>query len=183
MSIIKKCFLHILRYSYSVLIYVIILCLPSQAFSQVGITEKSFQEETQIGAYISSVTHLFEAMGQDNNFLPFQLIGVPVGVNFWLNKQFTFSIEFVPEVRLQESVRMENFLFHPGFIWNFSERTNLAMRLAFDTSGRIGFTPVLGYKLIPLNQSSVALGIPFPLRFGNNLPPQFAIGLQLGWGV
>ncbi|KFD38301.1 hypothetical protein AT05_10880 [Schleiferia thermophila str. Yellowstone] len=155
---------------------------PFQVVSRGVETQKPVQREIRIGAYISCVTHLYETMGQKHAFLPLQSFGVPVGINLWFDRDIAFSIEFVPDVGVGGHILMDNFLFHPGFIRSLSDRANIALRLAFDTSGRIGLTPVLGYKLFSINQSSVSLSIPFPMRFGNGLPASFATGVQLGWG-
>ncbi|MCC5920079.1 MAG: hypothetical protein LAT68_08115 [Cyclobacteriaceae bacterium] len=175
-----------MRFGYFLVFFYLFYFESKQIMAQISQASESLERQVRIGAYISGVTHLFEgSQGEDDllaDFFPLRSFGVPVGINFWINHDLAFSIEFVPEVNVEDGLEMEKLLFHPGFIWILSNRTSFAARLAFDTSGSVGFTPVLGYNIIQLEQSSVSLGIPFPIRFGNDMPLMIAIGLQLGWG-
>lgn len=51
-------------------------------------------------------------------------------------------------------------------------------KMAFETSGRYGFTPILN-KIIKKNKySNYFVALPLPLRFGNNLPTSAIVAFQ-----
>jgi hypothetical protein len=115
------------------------------------------------------------------NFKNFYLGGLPVGINIWKNAKIGFSAEFVPFIRSEKGLsKMNNFLFHPGLLLALGHGYTFAGRAAFETSGRYGLTPVLN-KIVKKNKNSgYFVAIPLPLRFGNDLPTSFSIGLQFG---
>ncbi|MFN6946595.1 MAG: hypothetical protein ACK4ND_16730 [Cytophagaceae bacterium] len=138
----------------------------------------------RVGAYFGVVTSLYEHSFDENrgSLLPLNSAGFPVGVNFWLNKKIAFSIEVVPFLQINDPIRAEGLLIHPGFIYNISSKSSLSGRLAFESNGQIGITPIFAHNIYQLEQSALFLAIPFPIRFGNNMPPNFAAGLVIGWG-
>ena len=52
-------------------------------------------------------------------------------------------------------------------------------RMAFETNGRFGYTPVFNKVVIKGKNASFFLSIPIPVRFGNNIPSSITTGLQL----
>ncbi|GCD78742.1 hypothetical protein JCM31826_22240 [Thermaurantimonas aggregans] len=153
--------------------------------------EDELTPNPKVGAYFSVVTHLkdYDLHKRNVELLPLHSVGFPVGVNFWIAKNFAFSIEFVPSVRLNEHVDQVNnsitttgLLFHPGFTYTFSDHYGFSARIAFESNGQVGFTPVIGRTFYHLKNSNFSVSIPFPFRFGGNLPTTLSVGLQLGWG-
>lgn len=65
--------------------------------------EETFISNPRVGAYFSVVTHIvdYDFKKGNTDILPLHSVGFPVGVNFWVAKNFAFSIEFVPSVRLK----------------------------------------------------------------------------------
>ena len=126
-----------------------------------------------IVTYSSDVPHY--------NFDGAYTVGMPTGINIWKSSRIGFSMEFVPHVRTTKGVsKMSNFLFHPGVLVGLGHGFTFAGRAAFETSGRFGFTPVLNKTIIKNKNSSYFLAMPFPVRFGNDLPATFTIGFQFG---
>lgn len=119
--------------------------------------------------------------GTETNFDRYYVVGFPIGLNLWKTKQLGFSVEVVPLIRAENGTsKVANVLFHPGVLINLGHDFTLATRLAFETSGRYGVTPVLN-KIVrkgPTNSYFVAL--PLPVRFGNNHAASFTVGLQFG---
>ncbi|EIM76941.1 hypothetical protein A3SI_08426 [Nitritalea halalkaliphila LW7] len=145
------------------------------------------ENNPRIGAFFSFVTNMYEqpfgpSAEAGASWLPLRAIGFPTGINFWLNDQIAFSIEVVPTLTWEERLRVSQFLFHPGIIWNFGKDMSLATRLAFERNGQLGFTPVIGKMIKDFGHSNLSLAVPLPLRFGNDLPSNWSIGLQVGWG-
>lgn len=132
------------------------------------------------GILIPVVT--FSNEGSSANFSGFYLVGVPVGINLWKTPRIGFSLEMVPFIRSEHSVtKMSNVLFHPGILVSLGHGFTFAGRAAFETSGRFGFTPVFNKIIIKNKQSSIYVALPFPVRFGNEHPASFSIGVQLGF--
>ncbi len=71
-------------------------------------------------------------------------------------------------------------LFHPGVLLNLGNDFTLASRLAFETSGRYGVTPVLNKLVRKGLTTSYFVALPLPVRFGNNHAVSFTVGFQFG---
>lgn len=53
-------------------------------------------------------------------------------------------------------------------------------RLAFETSGRFGYTFILSKTFFKISKSSVYTSIPFAFRHGNQKPFSTSIGILVG---
>ena len=117
----------------------------------------------------------------DTNFDGHYVAGMPTGINLWKSQKIGFSAEFVPSVRAQDgSSKMANFTFHPGVLVALGDGFIFAGRVAFETSGRYGLTPVLNKTLIKNKNCSYFAALPLPIRFGNDKSTSFTIGFQFG---
>ena len=114
-------------------------------------------------------------------------IGFPVGINILYSKHFGFSYEITPSIASQKSVnkagtsKTSNLLFDPGPIFRFTHGINLIARLAFETQGRYGFTPVFNKIYCRTKAVDYWFSISSPVRFGNNLPASVGGNLQIGF--
>ena len=119
--------------------------------------------------------------GSETNFGQYYVVGFPIGLNLWKTQKVGFSVEIVPIIRAENgSSRVANVLFHPGVLVNLGHDFTLASRLAFETSGRYGVTPVLN-KIVKRGPTlSYFVAAPVPLRFGNDRPTSLTLGLQFG---
>ncbi|QDK80560.1 hypothetical protein EXU85_18900 [Spirosoma sp. KCTC 42546] len=123
----------------------------------------------------------FDGNGSETNFNQYYVVGFPIGLNLWKTKQLGFSVEVVPLIRAENGTsRVANVLFHPGVLVNLGHDFTLASRLAFETSGRYGFTPVLNKLVKKGPTTSYFVAVPLPVRFGNDRPTSMTVGLQFG---
>ena len=114
-------------------------------------------------------------------------IGFPVGVNVYYRKRFGFSYEITPSVVWSQpsgktgTSKTSNLLFDPGPIFRFDHGFNIIPRLAFETQGRYGFTPVFNKVYCRTQDVDYWFSVSLPVRFGNNLPASIGANLQIGF--
>lgn len=119
--------------------------------------------------------------GTERNFNNYYVVGFPIGLNLWKTQQLGFSLEIVPSIRAENGTsRVANVLFHPGVLVNLGHNFTFAGRMAFETSGRYGLTPVFNKIVRKGATNSYFVAIPLPLRFGNDRPTSLTVGLQVG---
>jgi hypothetical protein len=114
-------------------------------------------------------------------------IGFPVGLNVYYSDKFGFSFEFTPLIVWQQSTgkpgtsKTSNLVFDPGPMFRFQHGFNIVARLAFETAGRYGFTPVFNKVYARTSDVDYWFSISFPARFGNSLPASIGVNLQIGF--
>ena len=137
----------------------------------------------KIAGYVG-ILHPIVAYSDDvkmSNFKDYYVVGMPIGINIWKTAKIGFSAEFVQFIRAENgSSKMSNFLFHPGILVALGHGFTFAGRAAFETSGRYGLTPVLNYVFKKNKNSNYFIAVPFPARFGNNLPASLGMSFQFG---
>lgn len=153
------------------------LFLTQPVFSQ------NQQQYPRITGY-ASVMHPIVTINKDHttvNFDDYYQVLFPFGINIWKSSRIGFSIEIAPGIRVENgSSKMNNLLIHPGVLVNLGKGFGFAGRLAFETTGRYGLTPIFS-KVVKKNKGSAFyVATPLPVRFGNNLPTSFSAGLLLG---
>ena len=115
------------------------------------------------------------------NFSNNYVVGTPTGISLWKNAKIGYSLEMVPFIKSENgNTRMYNVLFHPGVLVKLNPSLTFAGRVAFETSGRFGFTPIFTKTVIKKKDHSFYLSVPFPFRFGNNAIATVGTGLQVG---
>jgi hypothetical protein len=109
-------------------------------------------------------------------------IGFPVGVNVLYSDRFGFSYEFTPTVKASGgSSKMSNLLFDPGTMFRFDHGFTIISRLAFETSGRYGFTPVFNQIYARTKDVNYFVALSLPTRFGNSEAATLGLNLQIGF--
>lgn len=109
-------------------------------------------------------------------------IGFPVGVNVLYSDHFGFSYEFTPTIKAADgSSKVSNLLFDPGTMFRFEHGFTLITRLAFETSGRYGFTPVFNQVYARTKAVNYFVALSLPSRFGNAAPYSLGLNLQIGF--
>jgi len=109
-------------------------------------------------------------------------IGFPVGVNVLYSDKFGFSYEFTPTIKsTAASSKVSNLLFDPGIMFRFEHGFTFIPRLAFETSGRYGFTPVFNQIYARTKYVNYFIAGSLPTRFGNSETPSLGINIQLGF--
>jgi hypothetical protein len=109
-------------------------------------------------------------------------IGFPVGINVLYSEHFGFSYEITPTVQAGSgTTKTSKILFDPGPMFRFSHGFTLITRLAFDTQGRYGFTPVFNEIYAHTKAVNYFVALSLPARFGNDQLPSIGLNLQLGF--
>jgi len=113
-------------------------------------------------------------------------VGFPVGINVYFRESFGFSYEITPLIVWQNvngkaTSKMTSLVFDPGPIFRYSHGINFVPRLAFETSGRFGVTPVLNKVYARTKDADYWFSISAPARFGSNLPASIGANLQIGF--
>jgi hypothetical protein len=109
-------------------------------------------------------------------------IGFPVGVNVLYSDKFGFSYEFTPTIKASGGTsKMSNLLFDPGTMFRFEHGFTIITRLAFETSGRYGFTPVFNQVYARSKFVNYFVALSLPNRFGNSAPYSIGLNLQIGF--
>lgn len=149
-------------------------------FSRTAISQETYPKITgYFGIYHPIITTSNE---QTNlNFRDYYAVGFPCGINIWKSSKIGFSFEIVPQIKVQgDSDKVTNIVFHPGVLISLGNGYTFAGRMAFESSGRYGLTPVLNKTVLKNTNSSYFVAVPLPLRFGNDHPTTFSVGLQFG---
>jgi hypothetical protein len=119
--------------------------------------------------------------GFTSNFSKAYTIGFPFGLNLLKSDNFGVSFEITPSIRTEKNVsKVSSVLFHPGAMFRFKHGFTFIGRMAFETSGRYGVTPVFNQIIKRGKDANFFVSIPIPVRFGNSIPTSIGTGLQLG---
>lgn len=119
--------------------------------------------------------------GFTSNFDNVYTVVFPFGMNLLKSDSFGVSFEVAPAIRTENNIaKVNSVLFHPGAMFRLKNGFNIIGRLAFETSGRFGVTPVFNKVIKKGKDASLFLAVPIPIRFGNNLPTSITTGLQVG---
>ena len=109
-------------------------------------------------------------------------IGFPVGINVLYSDKFGFSYEFTPTVKVSGgSSKNSNLLFDPGTMFRFQHGFTIITRLAFETQGRYGFTPVFNQVYARSKYVNYFVALSLPNRFGNSEAYSIGLNLQIGF--
>ena len=155
------------------------------AFLLVSLMVFSQSETTypKITGYVS-VMHPIVTVNKDHtttNFDGYYQVVFPVGINIWKSSRIGFSIELAPGIRAENGTsKVNNLLIHPGVLVALGDGFVFAGRVAFETSGRYGITPVVSKVVKKNKNSALYIATPLPIRFGNDLPTSFTAGFQIG---
>jgi hypothetical protein len=102
-------------------------------------------------------------------------------VNFWKSSKTAFSIEIIPFIKAENGIsKANNILFHPGLVFDVGNGFRISTRVAFETAGRYGFTPVFTKTIYKAKSNSYYIALGLPARFGNDKPGSIGTALQIG---
>jgi hypothetical protein len=123
----------------------------------------------------------FDKNGSHYNFSKGYTVGFPIGINILKSAKKGFSFEFVPAIHSENgSDKVSSVLIHPGLMFRYANGFTFIQRLAFETNGRYGFTPVFNKVFLQRQNISYYVAVPIPVRFGNDKPPSVGGGIQFG---
>ncbi len=164
---------------------VIILFAASRLFSQsVKSTSVIYPKTTAYMSFILPVVTVNkEKVTTDfSSFKNGFAIGFPVGINILYSDKFGFSFEITPTVQTGNgSSKTSKILFAPGTMFRFEHGFTIVTRLAFETSGRYGFTPVFNKIIARTKALNYFIAISLPCRFGNSELPSIGGSFQFGF--
>lgn len=137
----------------------------------------------KVTGYISVVHPIITAYENETtyNFKNDYTVGFPVGVNILKSDKLGFSFEITPFIKsVNGNASVSNMLFHPGVILRFPKGFSINNRMAFETSGRFGYTAVFSKVIARTPMHNFFLAMPVPFRFGANKTFSVGAGLQVG---
>jgi hypothetical protein len=109
-------------------------------------------------------------------------IGFPVGVNVLYSDKFGFSYEITPTIKSGGGTsKVSNLLIDPGTMFRFEHSFTIITRLAFETEGRYGFTPVFNKVYARTKDVNYFVALSLPARFGNSAPASLGLNVQFGF--
>lgn len=164
----------------NLLFLLVSLALFNTAFSQ---TDSTLVKYPQVKGYFSVVHPIVTIDGNHSvfNFSDTYTVGFPTGINILKSDSFGYSFEITPFIKAQDGKdKVSNVLFHPGLLFRYRHGFTFISRVAFETSGRYGFTAILSKVIIRSENLSYFIATPLPVRFGNELPASVGVGFQLG---
>jgi hypothetical protein len=119
--------------------------------------------------------------GFHDNFSDIYTLVFPFGMNILKSDKFGISFEVAPAIRTEHNIsKVNSVLFHPGAMFRFKHGFTFISRIAFDTTGRFGFTPVFNQVIKKGKNANLYLALPVPVRFGNDQSASLSTGLQVG---
>ena len=125
----------------------------------------------------------FDKDGNHTNFSKGYTVGFPMGINILKSDKIGLSIEIVPFVKTENGTdKVNNVLFHPGIIFRLKNGYSFVHRLAFETTGRYGITPVVTKIFHHADDYNLFVSMPVPVRFGNVKPVSVGIAILFGIG-
>src|SRR5450432_4125504 len=167
------------------ILLIITIIVFKNSFAQTAISSATIAYPKVVG-YMSFVIPLVkinkdETTNDFENFKNNFAIGFPVGINILYSDKFGFSFEITPTIKAGNgTTKTSNFTFSPGPMFRFSHGFTIILRLAFETSGRYGVTPVFNKIVIRSKTINYFISASLPVRFGNNELPSIGGSLQFG---
>ena len=109
-------------------------------------------------------------------------IGFPVGVNVLYSDKFGFSYEITPTIKEAKGTNgVSSILFDPGTMFRFEHGFTIITRLAFQTDGKYGFTPVFNQVYARTKDVNYFVALSTPVRFGGGEASSIGLSLQIGF--
>jgi hypothetical protein len=170
----KSCKLIIVRLiKKEVILSLLITLLSIGAFAQTDLSPASPAKTTypKTVGYLSFIIPVVTAEGSTTttDFTSATTIGFPVGLNVLYSDKFGFSYEISPSVKVTGNTsKMSNLVFDPGPMFRFKHGFTIITRLAFETSGRYGFTPVVNKVFLRTKSVDYSVSLSLPTRFGED---------------
>jgi hypothetical protein len=159
-----------------------IATLLSLAFFKISFAQQpaTYPKVTGCFSILQPLT-TFSSGSFASNFGNVYVVGFPFGMNILKSDAFGISFEVAPAIRTEKNIsKVSSILFHPGAMFRFKHGFTFIGRMAFETSGRFGVTPVFNQVIKKGKDASLFVSVPFPVRFGNDQPTTISTGLQLG---
>jgi hypothetical protein len=142
----------------------------------------------QTKAYLSFIIPWVTVQGKTATpeFKTATTIGFPFGILVLYSATFGFSFEITPSIMYEHQTakspasKTSNVLFDPGPMFRFQHGWTFIPRLAFETGGRYGVTPVLNKTVLRTKALNYFVAVSTPMRAGNSEPTSIGANLQIG---
>lgn len=145
---------------------------------------KSAQTYPQIKGFVSVIHPIvtFDKNGHTSNFSKSgYTVSFPIAILILKSDKIGFSFELAPVIKsANNTVKVTNLVFDPGVIFRCKHGYNFITRVAFETSGRFGFTPVLAKTILKRSNLNYFIDVAAPVRFGNAKPASIGLSFQFG---
>ncbi len=159
----------------------------SQPLSSPSISSTPVYPQTK--AYLSFIIPWVTVQGNATTpeFKKATTIGFPFGILVLYSATFGFSFEITPSIMYQHQTakspasKNSNVLFDPGPMFRFHHGWTFIPRLAFETGGRYGVTPVLNKTVFRTKALNYFVAVSTPMRAGNSEPTSIGANLQIGF--
>ena len=181
------------------------LLIPHHSFAQSGKTgtgdasdemeathHKKILPETKYPKVVGYLSFIIPTGTLQNNQVTYNFtnntkIGFPCGVIVFYSARFGYSFEFTPTIKtgtLSHNSSMSDLLFDPGPMFRFKHGFTIIPRLAFETSGRYGFTPVFNEVYLRTKDVNYFVAMSLPVRWGEDdgVMETGSIGLNVQFG-
>jgi hypothetical protein len=143
----------------------------------------------QTKAYLSFIIPWVTVQGNTATpeFKTATTIGFPFGILVLYSATFGFSFEITPSIMYEHQTakspasKTSNVLFDPGPMFRFQHGWTFIPRLAFETGGRYGVTPVLNKIVARTKAINYFVAVSTPMRAGNSEPTSIGANLQIGF--
>jgi hypothetical protein len=159
--------------------------LPDSAINQAKITAQTGVKPSypKVVGYLSFIFPLVTvSTSTTHNFNGTTSVGFPIGINVLYSDKFGFSYEITPTIKAGGGTsKTSNILFDPGTMFRFQHGFTMITRLAFETQGRYGFTPVFNQIYLRSKDVNYFVALSTPVRFGNSLAASVGLNLQIGF--
>jgi len=162
----------------------IVLLFFISASSVLAQDNKSAPTYPQIKGFVSIIHPIvtFDKNGHTFNFSKSgYTVSVPIAILILKSDKIGFTFEVAPVIRsANDTSKVTNVVFDPGVIFRYKHGFNFITRVAFETSGRYGFTPVFAKTIIKRPNLNYFVDVAAPVRFGNAKPASIGLSFQLG---
>jgi hypothetical protein len=161
-------------------LFVFLFVVVNDSFSQEVVSIQSYPRTTGFISILHPIV-TFDKNGSTFNFSHSYSVGFPVGINILKSDKIGFSLEMIPMIKAENGTdKVSNIIIHPGIMFRHKHGFTFITRIAFETSGRYGFTPVFNKVLIEKKYVKYFISVALPVRFGNEKPASIGIGFQTG---
>jgi hypothetical protein len=177
------------------------VCASDRIFAQTASSQPSSPSGLQLPAaappptypytkgYLSFIIPWVTVQGKTTTpeFKNSTTIGFPFGVLVYYSAHFGFSFEITPSIMWEHqsgkspASKTSNVLFDPGPMIRFTHGWTFIPRLAFETGGRYGVTPVLNKIVARSKAVNYFVAVSAPMRAGNSEPTSIGGNLQIGF--
>jgi hypothetical protein len=163
-----------------IILVFLLLLLIKFSYSQSKNFENSYPRVLGYICVLEPIVN-WDLNGFTLNFENVYTVGFPIGINILKSDKIGFSFELTPYIMFEKGMsKVNNLLFHPGVRFQLPHNYAFIIRVAFETNGRYGITPIINKVFLRMKYLNYFVGIPAPIRIGNNKPFSIGLGILVG---